>query len=123
MKSEFLILQGERLLEKIDALLGVQDYLDSKAKRETLSSIYLQALNLGSDYPPRPLTMNLVTASELNKKVSTWCGTCVRPAVMRKHIKSAKNQLIEYASLLRPWVMDTEYTNLSKDVHDLRPNT
>lgn len=98
-----------------------EHYIKNKKSRAELASLYKQIKNAGNSLPDRPLGFNDFTYSQLMKRISRTCPSCVKPAVMKSHIQDAKSKIEQYQTILQEWLADDSYQELPNDVHKLRP--
>ena len=110
------------VIEKSSHILMPEAYLSSKKKRKDLANFYKNLLNIGSEYPDRPVDMKISTANTLYKDVCNSCPSKVRPSVMKQEINNAIRLINKYVGTLKNALEGVEVSSISTNVHDLRPN-
>jgi hypothetical protein len=121
MKTPYSLTRAQDMINMTNTVKSDQYYLKSRKNRNELASIFKQLMNCGGSFPPRPLSMNSHLPRQLAKRTSNSCPYCVKESQMKKYIQQAKDLINQYADILKVWLDDSDYQELSDDVHELEP--
>lgn len=110
--------EAQRLVNATMALLKEDDYLKSRNERKRLAGLYKEYMALSSNFPQ--MGASKMIPAKLEKKVSASCGSCVKPAQMRLHIRAAIKYCRDYSALLQSVILADQKAE-KKTVHELTP--